>query len=284
MDVREKRVVGLDSLALATTLLHRVRADDPTAGLWEAADLHWWWRSPRASDLTEQLFWIDDKGPVGAVVLTDWAHNWSCDPVILPHLREQALAPVWKHALELIDHLPTVEVLARDDDSQLLALLSDAGFKPTGERTGSTWMAAADRPPVPALPGEFQLVDRAQTHDRPHPMHRRNGHEVETRLRETSLYDPELDLAVIAPDGEVAAYALFWNDFVTGVGMVEPMRTEDGYQRLGLARTLLAAGCERLVKRGAHRIKVGFDSEPARRLYVSAGFRTTSTDQIYQRK
>ena len=55
------------------------------------------------------------------------------------------------------------------------------------------------------------------------------------RLHETSLYDPELDLAVIAPNGDVAAYALFWNDFVTAVGMVEPMRTEDAYQRLGLA-------------------------------------------------
>ena len=115
-------------------------------------------------------------------------------------------------------------------------------------------------------------------------MHRRNGSEVEERLRETSLYDPELDLAVIAPNGDVAAYALFWNDFVTGVGMLEPMRTEDEYQRLGLAKVLLAAGCERLVARGAQRLKVGFDSEAARRLYVSVGFRTTSTDQAYRRK
>ena len=283
MSVREKRVVGLDFLALATSLLHRVRAEDPTAGLWEAADLHWWWRTPRASDLTEQLFWVDDDGPVGAVVLTDWQQNWSCDPIVLPHLREDALPLVWKHALELVDHLPEVEVLARDDDVQLLAFLGHADFQPTGERSGSTWMAAADRSPVLPLPEGFHLVDRAQSQDEPHPMHRRHGSEVEMRLRETSLYDPELDLAVIAPNGDVAAYALFWNDFVTAVGMVEPMRTEDEYQRLGLARILLAAGCDRLAARGAQRLKVGFDSEPARRLYVSAGFHTTSTDQLYRR-
>lgn len=284
MGVREKRAVGLDALALATTLLHRVRREDPTAGLWEAADLCWWWRSTRASDLTEQLFWIDDDGPVAAVVLTDWTHNWSCDPIIVPHLREHALPLVWRHALELIDDLPIVEVLARDDDPQLLALLDDAAFEETGEPSGSTWMAAADRPPVLPLPEGFHLVARSDSHDRPHPMHLRSGSDVETRLRETSLYDPELDLAIFAPNGEVAAYALFWNDFVTGVGMVEPMRTEEDYQRLGLARALLAAGCDRLAARGAQRVKVGFDSEAARRLYVSAGFHTTSTDQLYRRK
>jgi GNAT superfamily N-acetyltransferase len=284
MAVREKRVVGLDALALATTLLHRVRQEDPAAGLWEAADLHWWWRTPRASDLTEQVFWIDDHGPLGAVWLTDWTHNWSCDPIIVPHRRDDALDAVWRCALELVDHLPSVEVLARDDDAQMLGLLAESGFHPTGECSGNTWMPAGDRPTVPPLPDGFRLVVRADSDDEPHPMQRRNGYDVETRLRETSLYDPELDLAVIAPDGDVAAYALFWNDFVTGVGMVEPMRTEDEYQRLGLARTLLASGCDRLARRGAQRLKVGFDSEAARRLYVSAGFHTSSTDQLYRRK
>jgi GNAT superfamily N-acetyltransferase len=284
MEVREKRAVGLDALGLATKLLHRVREDDPTAGLWEAADLHWWWRTPRASDLTEQLFWIDERGPVGGVVLTDWTNNWTCDVVVLPHLRDQALAGVWRCALDLIDHLPHVEVLARDDDAPMLGLLAEAGFGPTGERGGITWMNACERPPRSAIPEGFRLVVRAEEHDTPHPMQRRNGYEVEQRLQETSLYDPELDLAVIAPNGDVAAYALFWNDFVTGVGMVEPMRTEDDYQRLGLGRALLAAGCERLAQRGAQRLKVGFDSEAGRRLYVGAGFTTTSTDQAYRRK
>jgi GNAT superfamily N-acetyltransferase len=284
MEVREKRVAGLEALALATKLLHRVREDDPTAGLWEAADLHWWWRTPRASDLTEQLFWVDERGPVGAVVLTDWTNHWACDLVIVPHLRDGALGGVWRCALELIDDLPHVEVLARDDDAPMLGLLAEAGFHPTGDRSGTTWMNACERPPIPELPEGFRVVVRADEHDTPHPMHRRNGHDVEMRLHETSLYDPELDLAVLAPDGDVAAYGLFWNDFVTGVGMVEPMRTEDAYQRRGLARVLLATGCDRLVQRGAQRLKVGFDSDPGCRLYTSAGFRIVSTDQAYRRK
>jgi hypothetical protein len=40
-------------------------------------------------------------------------------------------------------------------------------------------------------------------------MQRRSGEAVEVRLRQCSLYDPELDLAVAAADGEIAGYALF---------------------------------------------------------------------------
>jgi predicted N-acetyltransferase YhbS len=59
-------------------------------------------------------------------------------------------------------------------------------------------------------------------------------------------------------DGELAGYALFWNDARTGVGLLEPMRTEDAYQRRGIARMLLAAGLDRLARRGALAVADGF--------------------------
>ena len=96
-----------------------------------------------------------------------------------------------------------------------------------------------------------------------------------------SLYDPGLDLAFEAADGPVAGYALFWLDPVTEVGLVEPMRVEDAYQRRGLARAMLTAGLDRLAKRGARRLKVGYATEVARRLYVGAGFRVTSTSSSF---
>ena len=113
-------------------------------------------------------------------------------------------------------------------------------------------------------------------------MRRRSGEAVEARLRQCSLYDPALDLAVEAADGEVAGYALFWFDSVTKVGLVEPMRVEDAYQRRGLARAILAAGLDRLAKRGARRLKVGYVTDAARQLYVGAGFRVTSTSTSFR--
>jgi len=103
---------------------------------------------------------------------------------------------------------------------------------------------------VAAVPEGFVLVDRAQETTKPHPMRRRSSEAIEARLWQCSLYDPALDLAVEAADGEVAGYALFWFDPVTEVGMVEPMRVEDAYQRRGLARAMLTTGVDRLASEG----------------------------------
>jgi predicted N-acetyltransferase YhbS len=114
-------------------------------------------------------------------------------------------------------------------------------------------------------------------------MRRRSGEAVEARLRECSLYDPGLDAAVETADGEVAGYALFWFDPVTRVGLVEPMRVEEAYQRRGLARAMPTTGLDRLAKQGARRLKVGYATDAARALYVGAGFRVTATSRSYTR-
>ncbi|NUT54355.1 MAG: GNAT family N-acetyltransferase [Thermoleophilia bacterium] len=143
-------------------------------------------------------------------------------------------------------------------------------------------MRAEDRPDAVAPADGFTLVDRVRASS-PHPMRHRNGEAVEQRLHQCSLYDPSLDLAVETAAGDVAGYALFWLDPVTGVGLVEPMRVEDAYQRRGLARALLTEGLARLQARGAHRLKVGYATEAARGLYVGAGFRVTATSTTYRR-
>lgn len=286
MAIREVRASGLESLALSTELLQRARLADVEAGQWEAADLQWWWRTPRQSDTIDDLFWIDDEGPVAGVVLTDWGETWGCDPIVVPGDSTVPLPTVWARAVEAVDTLglEAVDVLARDDDVELLGLLGDAGFVPDDDRfDGVTWMDAEDRPGVAALPEGFVLVDRAREKTGPHPMRQRNGEAVEARLRQCSLYDPTLDLAVEAGDGQAAGYALFWFDPVTKVGLVEPMRVEDAYQRRGIARAMLTAGLDRLAKRGARRLKVGYATAVARGIYVGAGFRVTSTSRSYSR-
>jgi ribosomal protein S18 acetylase RimI-like enzyme len=286
MAIREVRASGLEYLALATQLLQRARLADAEAGLWEAADLQWWWRTPRSSDAIDQFFWIDDEGPVAGLVLTDWGRAWGCDLIVVPGVSSVPLSTVWARAVEAIDAsgLEAVEVLARDDDVELRNLLSGAGFVVDDNRSGIAWMNAQEQPDVAALPEGFVLVDRAQETNTPHPMRQRSGEEVEARLLQCSLYDPALDLAVEAPDGQAAGYSLFWFDPVTEVGLLEPMRVEDAYQRRGLARAMLTAGLDRLAQRGARRLKVGYATDAARRLYVGAGFRVTSTSKSYSRR
>ena len=283
MAIQEVRASGLEYLALVTKLLQRARLADAEAGVWEAADLQWWWRTPRRSDAVDQLFWIHDEGPVAGVVLTEWERGWGCDPIVVGGVSTVPLPTVWARAVEAVDALglEAVEVLARDDDLELLGLLADSGFVADDDRSGIAWMDAEDRADVAALPEGFVLVDRAQETTRPHPMRRRSGEWVEARLRQCSLYDPALDLAVETADGQVAGYSLYWFDPVTEVGLLEPMRVEDAHQRRGLARAMLTEGLDRLAKRGARRLKVGYGTDIGRALYVGAGFRVTTTTTPY---
>jgi predicted N-acetyltransferase YhbS len=282
LDVR--LVEGLERLGAVTTLLQRSRLADPLAGLWEAADVQWWWRRPRATDSLPTPVWYDELGPVAAVLLTDWGDSWQCDALVLPGAID--IAVVWTALLEHIERAPTtrLEVLARDDDKTLITLLGNSGFASTDEIGGISWMPAGRQPPLRSLPDGFALLDRSRPGRRPHPMRQRNGEVVEERLRECSLYDAELDLAAITDEGEVAGYALFWLDEITRVGILEPMRVEDVHQRRGLGAALLAAGLERLVAKGASRFKIQFGDGPGRHLYLSTGFEQTSSDRTFVRQ
>ena len=278
---------GLEYLDLVTALLERARIEDPSGGLWEAADLQWWWRRDQHLDPARQIFWLDDDTPVAAAIFTNWNGHWGCDAISATGDPLTVRDIVLPHALEQIDRLELgmVEVTARDDDVVMLEALAIAGFEFTGEVAVATWMTAVDRPEVSPLPRGFQLLSRIDTPPRAHHMIPRNGEHVAARLAECSLYRAELDLAVYAPDGEVASYGLFWADPVTGVGLVEPMRTEDAYQGLGLARHVLTSGLDRLAALGCSSLKVSYldGNDAARHLYLSTGFRPEAPSRTYGR-
>jgi GNAT superfamily N-acetyltransferase len=264
-------VTGTPYLEQATALLQRIRLARPTSVVWEAADVQWWWRQERATDHDGQLFWLDDRGdPLAAAIRTDFGHSVQCDVFVLPDDRDLEKT-VWRAAIDRAGAVSgRAEFLVRPDDAAGAGELVRAGFSPADE-TGlvACWLDASRRPPIRPLPDGYRLRSRADAPDRPHPMMRRNGPDVAARLSRCSLYRPELDLMVEGPDGLTAGYGLFWADPVTGVGLVEPMRTEDDHQRRGIASHILATGLERLAAHGCRRLKVGNDLS----IYLRAGFR-----------
>jgi predicted N-acetyltransferase YhbS len=264
-------------LELATTLLQRIRLAAATGGIWEAADVQWWFRTERATDAAGQLFWLDENGlPDAAVLRTDFGGPVQCDVLVLPG-RQKTGRLAWQRAIS--EAPPAAEFPVRDDDAAGVVALSEAGWLPAGERLVSSWLAAEDRPPVPPLPAGYRLLSRASAPERAHHLAVRNGPDVAERLARCSLYQPELDLMVEAPDGRVAGYGLFWADPVTHVGLVEPMRTEDEFQQRGIASHVLSAGLDLLAGRGCDRLKVSNDIG----LYLRAGFRalTTAAATVY---
>lgn len=270
-------VRGREYLRLATTLLQRVRLASPCGGIWEAADIQWWSRQERSTDADGQVFWLADGEPVAAVIRTDFGLSVQCDVLVTGGGDRDV---VWAEALRHAD--AATEFPVRDDDAPGIAALTGAGYRrDASPGVVASWLPAVERPPVPPLAGGFRLWSRAERPDRKHPLARRNGPGVAERLLRCSLYQPELDLMVQAPDGQVAGYGLFWADPVTGVGLVEPMRTEDAFQRRGVAGHLLATGLERLTQLGCRRLKVSSVIS----LYQRAGFEpmASASATVYSR-
>jgi ribosomal protein S18 acetylase RimI-like enzyme len=269
-------------------MLRQYRLVHSTAGMWEAADLHWWWRKPRRSDSREQLFWADVNGrDVAATLLTDWGGHWGLDPIVVPGAQE-AVAQIWPAAVALLPDLPDspdVHMYVADDDEELIGLATSSGFVATDDCGTSCWMPVDRRPATARPPAGYVLLDRVADSARPHHMISRNGAQVGQRLAATPLYRPELDLCIRDERGAAAAYGLFWFDPVTAVGFVEPMRTEDAHQGRGLARCVLAEGLERLALLGARRLKVNYElgNRAAMQLYRGAGFERVSTHTGYIR-
>jgi GNAT superfamily N-acetyltransferase len=276
--VRRELLSGLARLEATTALLQRALRADPLGCMWQSADVQWWWRRPRATDDLALPVWFDDVGPVAAAGLTAWDDAWQVDAFAVPSIVD--IEEVWAAALEAAAAHGglALETLVHGADEERIDLARRSGFTPSDGLSGSTWMDAGDRPLVEHVDG-FSIVDRRLRADRQHPMIARNGEAVEARLRQCSLYDPALDLAVEDADGNVAGYALFWFDPTTLAGLLEPMRVEDEYQRRGLGRMLLTHGLDRLARNGARRLSVGFSAEPGRNLYLGAGFVQTSVDR-----
>lgn len=263
-------------------MLQRARLQDPLRGMWDAADVQWWWRLPRSTDALELPVWFDEVGPVAAVGLTCSEESCQVDVFAVSSIIE--VETVWNAAMGAAARYPDkqVEILVSDNDALLSSLASQSGFAVIDGEAGTAWMEAELRPPVTDVHG-FEIVDRVTRADRPHPMIGRNGVLVEERLRQCSLYDPTLELAVEDSEGRIAGYALFWFDQKTKVGLLEPMRVEDEFQRRGLGRLLLTTGIDRLARQGAARIKVGYGTDIAGRLYLGNGFTQTSVDRQFVR-
>jgi GNAT superfamily N-acetyltransferase len=286
--MREEHRVGVHYLEAVTALLDRVRSAHPTKGLYEAADLQWWWRMPRSTDDLGQLFWFDHLGrPEAAVIATDWGDRIALDPIVMPdatpgwvaHVMERGLA----HASECGFETVGLEVDRADD--VLRDVLGGHGFAIKEDGLVETWLAADARPEISPLHEDYRLSSRLDTMGRPHHMisTKRNHADVELRLRQTSLYRPDLDLVVHDRSDNPAAYGLFWFDPVTATGLVEPMRTEVEHQRRGLARHILTTGLDLLAEAGAARMKICYepDNPPARDLYLSVGFQPDRQTVIF---
>jgi GNAT superfamily N-acetyltransferase len=280
MTLRGRRPVGRAYLEQVTRLLQEARLAEPYGGLWEAADIQWWWKVDQHADPDGQTIWVDGERPLMATAFTRWKGWVGCDLLGTDAVVAAHSELLWDDVDGRFRDQP-VSMLIRDDDPIRMAAAARHGFVRGDDDYATGWMDAADRPARPTLPDGIRI---RSYEGGPHPMVARNGEHVVDRLAETSLYRHDLDLSVWDRDS-VAGYALFWADPVTGVGLLEPMRIEASHQGRGLSKALIAEGLDRLAAAGCTRLKVSFEpmNAAAARLYLGAGFRPLSTARSWNR-
>ncbi len=276
----ERALGGGEYLDAVTRILQQARLADPTGGVWEAADMHWWWREDQHDDPANQRVWFDGDQPVAAVSFGRWRDVWGADLLGRADVVASLADDLWAFVGQQ-HHDEPVEMLLREDDEAGLAAARAGGFEAQETPLRIAWRDAEDPPQAVEVPSGYALTSYDGG---THWMALRNGDEVAEHLARTSLYRPDLDLAILH-GREVAGYALFWADPVTGVGLVEPMRVEDEHGGRGLAGVLLAAGLERLAHLGCTRFKVSFDpaNTAAARLYLGAGFLPVARARLLRR-
>ena len=139
--------------------------------------------------------------------------------------------------------------------------------------------------PAPPLPDGFTLSSHGEGVSIGKLIENRPQHDPKRyrALTELPRYDAELGLAVVAPDGTVAAFCICWFDPYSSSGQFEPVGTLPSFQRLGLGKALMHEGIKRLRERGAVEIFVcpREKNEAALGLYRAAGFEVVEREQTW---
>ncbi len=91
---------------------------------------------------------------------------------------------------------------------------------------------------------------------------------------EASFYHDGMDLVVVAPDGNFAAFTTIRMDPVSKITEFEPVGTHPDYRRLGLAKSIILEGLKRLETHKPTFVCIpgAANNESATRLYDSLGF------------
>ncbi len=182
-----------------------------------------------------------------------------------------------KENLSVDGHL---KALISDTDTNFRQIATNQGFAPIddGECTAIYEIGEISY----SLPQGYQVVSLCEVFD----LHKYNrvlwrgfnhpGDAPETKEqledRRISLSGPNvnlnLNIAVVAPNGEFVSYCGMWYDPSTDYCLVEPVATDPDYRKMGLGKAAVLEGIKRSGKLGAKRALVGSSQE----FYYRIGF------------
>lgn len=290
MNLVRRGYSGLDYLQEVTAFMLQCRREAPLAGMWDAADVQWWWRDDVYRDPNQQMFFEDERGRTLGFILLSSAHN-TFDYELLPGLEREQAREIFGWGLDELEQIEqrnarSASVFVKAEHLMFRDMVERAGFNKTATAYVQTALELdGSLPSVPTPKGyrvrsllTSDLVQGA-------PPVLRISAEKYARVSATPLYQLDLHLVVTAPGPTIAAECIGWLDAESGVGVFEPVRTDEAYQQQGLAKALMAQGLKRMQALGVKWAKVSHQrSNPAAAsLYGSLGFEKTFERLVYTR-
>jgi GNAT superfamily N-acetyltransferase len=132
---------------------------------------------------------------------------------------------------------------------------------------------------------EVSNQDKGQAHARAfgyyeEDLYRARSPRAYQAVSETPDYRPDLDLYVISPEDEIAAFATMWYDQRNRIGMLEPVGTIPQYQRRGLSRAIIFQLINQVKQEGGLQVYVGAGLD----FYQRIGFREIENYGVWKKE
>ncbi len=260
--------------------------DDFPFGRWDWMITHGW----LDQDAVGRIGIWEENGEIIGVATFDTqpGEGFIC---VLPG-REDLRLDMVRYARENLRKDGKFRLLVWDNDLSFQQIAADEGFIPTPEKEHDAAYYIREPQGIGyALPDGFRLIglDEGIDVDKYGQVlwkgfnHELNGEgplEMTERKRKQltdEMIRPNVDLslkvAVLASNGDYAAYCGMWLDPASPDALVEPVATDPQYRRLGLGKAAVLEGVRRCGIRGAKRALVG----SCQQFYYSIGFRPLNT-------
>lgn len=176
-------------------------------------------------------------------------------------------------------------------DAELQDAFSERGYVESEFREDHARMLLDAERVEPALPDGFRLQSLADENDLVkvnRVLWRGFNHEgpppddvvpSRARAQRTPNYRRDLNIVVVAPDGDYASYAGIWFVPENKVAYVEPVATDPTYRRLGLGTAAVMEAIRRARNLGAEVAWVGSDQQ----FYLDMGFEIVARSTLWYR-
>jgi len=205
-----------------------------------------------------------------------------------PHLKPKMLEHAERHLYgKTQDRRRYVKAFINDFDKEFKALVKSRGYKKddTHARPMSQLMITNPFRPIISLPDGFRLKSLAEDNDLAkidRALWRGFNHgdeppaidfEGRKKMQSVPNFRKDLNIIIIAPDGNYVAYAGTWFEATNKFAYVEPVATDPDYRRRGLGKATVLEGIRRCGELGAQVAYVG-SVQP---FYQAMGFKRLYT-------